>query len=506
MSSPAIEVPVLYVERLVEILAKAVDRPCLNYRGQDIRASEFLACIHRFARALDGRGIGRGDLVAIFAPNHPDALAVRYAANLIGAGSTFLSDAGTTQTRAELIKTLDPKLVVVFAQTAALVPAAITVRTAGVGITPPGGFDLKAAAAEQSSEAVACRAMPKDLAVVVSSGGSTGVPKGSWRTFVGYSAMVTVASPADRRQLVNGPLAYLSQVLVDMTLLGGGTVVFRDRYEAADTLATIGRERITDLFLVEPQLFDLMDHPRLASTDLSSLRTLTHIGASAPSTLRRRARERFGPRIVHTYGASEEGLVSTLGATQAELVDDERRCSAGIVMPRVELRFRRKDGTLAERGEVGSIEVRSPGMAMGYRHRPDLEALAFQDGWYRSGDLGRLDEDGYLHILGRAVDVEIVEGRMISPTLIEDTLCQVPGIRYASVVVDPDASRRVAVVLPLHGAKVDEKACRDAVAAELGEAVAASLILLARAFLPLTPQGKPDREAIRALGRALPDR
>jgi len=494
--------PAIYVDRLIEILAGGASRPCLKYRDHEIGADAFLASIHRYARVLDVLPLGRGDLVAIFAPNHPDALALRYAANLLGVGATFLSDAGTAQTRAELIATLAPRLVVVFAETAGLLPAAMTAQVAGVGITPPGGFDLKAMAAEMPSEAVPCRARPDDLAVVVSSGGSTGVPKGSWRGFGAYSAMVMAPSPADRRQLVNGPLAYLSQVLVDMTLLGGGSVVLRDRYEAMDTLITIEKERITDLFLVEPQLFDLMDHPRSTSTDLSSLRTLTHIGASAPPTLRRRARERFGPKIVHTYGASEEGLVSMLTASQAEVADEAQRCSAGRVLPGVELRFRRSDGSLAERGEIGSIELRSPGMAAGYRHRPDLEALAFKDGWYRSGDLGRLDEAGYLHILGRAVDVEFVEGRPVGPTLIEDTLCRLPTVRSASVVVDADARRRVALLLPWPGTPIDEAACRDAVAARLGETVAATLVLVASDKTPLTPQGKPDREAIRLLGRA----
>jgi fatty-acyl-CoA synthase len=107
--------------------------------------------------------------------------------------------------------------------------------------------------------------------------------------------MVINPSPADRRQLVNGKLAYFSQVLVDTTLLGGGTVILHDSFDADDTLAAIEDERITDLFPVEPQLFELMDHPDLDSTDLSSLRAVVHIGASAPPTLRRRARERPGP-------------------------------------------------------------------------------------------------------------------------------------------------------------------------------------------------------------------
>ena len=164
-----------------------------------------------------------------------------------------------------------------------------------------------------------------------------------------------------------------------------GTVVLRDRYEAIDTLETIAADRITDLFLVEPQLFELMDHPDLESADLSSLRTLTHIGASAPPALRLRARQRFGPRVVHTYGAIEEGLVSVLTAAEDDPANPEHFHSAGRVFPHVEVRLRRNDGTIAVASETGSIEVRSPAMAQGYRNRPDLEATAFRDGWYRSG-------------------------------------------------------------------------------------------------------------------------
>lgn len=172
--------------------------------------------------------------------------------------------------------------------------------------------------------------------------------------------MVVVPSAADRRQLVNGKLAYLSQALVDTTLLGGGTVVLHDSFDAADTLATIEAERITDLFLVEPQLFELMDQADVDSTDLSSLRAVVHIGASAPPTLRRRARERLGPVIAHTYGASEIGIVSALPPAEHDPAQQDRFTCAGRIHPGVEVRFRRTDGTLAEAGEAGGIEVRSP--------------------------------------------------------------------------------------------------------------------------------------------------
>jgi fatty-acyl-CoA synthase len=140
-------------------------------------------------------------------------------------------------------------------------------------------------------------------------------------------------------------------------------------------------------------------------------------------------------------------------------------------------------------------------MAVGYRHRPLEQSAAFRDGWYRTGDLGRLDAEGYLHILGRAVDITWTDGMMISPTLVEDTLCRVPGVRYAVVVTGPDRAARVAAVVPWPGSAVDTDACRAAVAMEHGSEAAASLALVPLARVPRTEQGKPDRPAIRALGR-----
>ncbi|SFM93102.1 fatty-acyl-CoA synthase [Variovorax sp. OV329] len=486
------------MDRLVQVLAAAPERVILQRGAEPTRGRQLLEAIHRYARVLESRDIGRGDVVAIFAVNGMESLAIRYAANLVGAGACFLSVPSTSQARAELIAAIHPRLLVVFPESAALVPCGCTLPVAGIGTAPPNGFDLKAAASDVSPAPMASRGRPKDLAVIISSGGSTGVPKGSWRTFEAYARMVAVASPRDRRQLVNGPLAYLSQVLVDVTLLGGGTVVFQDRYDAAKTASAIERERITDLFLVEPQLFDLMDHPCLAGTDLSSLRTLTHIGASAPPSLRRRARERFGPRVVHVYGASEEGLVSALAGGPGDASADDFH-SAGHVLPGVEVRLRREDGTLASAGEAGCIEVRSPAMAQGYRNRPDLEAQAFRDGWYRSGDLARLDIDGTLQILGRAVDIAFVDGRMVSPTSIEDALCGLPDVRYACVVREAHIGRWIALVLPHHGVPLDLTRCRRAVAARHGPGVADSVVWLTPDHVPLTPQGKPDREAIRAL-------
>jgi fatty-acyl-CoA synthase len=395
-------------------------------------------------------------------------------------------------------------LLVVFAETAHLLPDGVTVPLATVGADMPGmALRLDALAMAQPGGPFISRACPDDLAVVISSGGTTGVPKGSWRHFSAYTAMVSTPSPASRRQLINGRLAYLSQVLVDITLLGGGCVVLRDVYDPADALAVIEAERITDLFLVEPQLFELMDHPDVAWRDLSSLRALTHIGASAPAVLRLRARERLGPVLAHTYGASEMGLVSALSPAGHDLRHPEVFTCAGYVLPQVEIRFSRTDGTPAAMGETGLIEVRSPAMAQGYRNRPKQEAVAFREGWYSTGDLGFLDQRGLLHILDRAMDMTLADEAMLGPAQLQDTLCRLHGVRYAVVVPGDAASNWVAAVVPWPGAPLDVVECRAPVWIAHGMAAGAITVLSCQ-HIPLTEQGKPDRAAIRALASQLP--
>src|SRR6478609_2639091 len=148
----------LYIERLMQRLQASGNRTCLRHNGRDIAAGDFLNHIYRYARTLDGLQISGGDVVALLAPNHPDALALRYAAHLIGAGATFLSIPSALEDRAELIRTVDPKLLIVFPETHSFVPPGTAVPLVGVG---PGSGDrmrLNEAAADQSCDPVDCRA------------------------------------------------------------------------------------------------------------------------------------------------------------------------------------------------------------------------------------------------------------------------------------------------------------------------------------------------------------
>jgi fatty-acyl-CoA synthase len=487
-----------YIADLTRVLEQAGDRPVLRHEGADTTGAELLAEIRRYARALDRLGVERGDLVALLAPNRPEALAVRYAAHLLGAAAVYLSVPPDPERRAAMIAQFAPWLVVVFPETVDLLPP-VDALVASVG--DGAGMRLDQLAAVESDAPLECRARPEDPAVLISSGGTTGVPKGSRRDFAHYSAMTVAQADPTRRQLANGKLAYLTQILVDQTLLGGGLVVLQDHYEPAATLAAVERERITHLFLVEPQLFGLMDDPAVADTDLSSLRAVTHIGAMAAPVLRRRARRNLGPVVMHTYGASEIGIVSAL--LPAEHDRPSRFACAGRIMPGVGVRFRAADGTIDRR--AGAIEVRSPAMAQGYTNRPVEEAEHFVDGWYRTGDYGCLDDEDMLRILGRESDIG--ELGAVTPTELQDTLCRLPSVRYAVLVADPggDGARgvRIAAAEAWPGGAVDVADCRAAVAARYGEAVAATLHVVPMDAIPLTEQGKPNRVAIRESAAAL---
>jgi fatty-acyl-CoA synthase len=211
---------------LIDRLEEAGERTVL--RHQDVGTSGFglLTAIHRTAHALDELGIGPGDLVAMYAPNCADAVAVRYATHIIGAGSVFLSAPPDPDKRARMLVDFGSRLVVVWPETAHLLPRT-TAPVASIGPVGDVPLRLDQLAAAEPATAVACRARPEDLAVIISSGGTTGTPKGSVRDFATWNRVVAKPSPSGRRQLANGKLAYLTQVLVDSTLLGGGTIIPR---------------------------------------------------------------------------------------------------------------------------------------------------------------------------------------------------------------------------------------------------------------------------------------
>jgi fatty-acyl-CoA synthase len=488
-----------YIDTLLDELEKRSDRAVLRHLDDDVTGSALRTAIFQHARALAALGIGRGALLALLSPNCPDGLAIRYAANLLGAATIFLPALGNANRLATLLIRLQPTLLVAFPETVHLIPHAFDGRLASVAFGPASSR-LDELAQMQSPLPLRGQLRPDDLAVIVSSGGTTGVPKCSRRSFATYSAMVGATTDEHRRQLINGPLAYLSQVLVDSTLIGGGTVILKQRYDPAETLATIESDRITDVLLVEPQLFETMNHPDIGLRNLSSLRSIVHVGGSAPAVLRQRAAARLGSGLTHAYGASETGLVSVLPPSSYE--EPDRLTCAGQIRDGVEVRVRRADGTIARAGQCGNIEVRSAAVADGYYHQPVEEAQKFRDGWCLTGDAGFIDKAGYLHILGRAADVAEIDEVAIGPAQIEDALCRAPDVRYAVVLAANNDAAKCgwnALVEPWVAGQPNVERCMRRLETAFGRHVASRIRIVVTNRVPLTEQGKADRTAIKAI-------
>jgi 2-furoate---CoA ligase len=224
--------------------------------------------------------------------------------------------------------------------------------------------------------------------------------------------------------------------LIAMSLVGGCYVCQLD-WDAEEAMRLVERERITSLYLAPTLFHDLVWHPRRDDHDLSSVETLAYAGAAMTSALVERCVEVFRPRLfVNHYGSTE---IYTFSVHRDQAA---KPGCAGRPSVNARLRLGRDDEILCH---VSSDEAFT-----GYWHRPDADARAIEDGWYRTGDVGRIDEDGDLWVVGRVDDMIVSGGENIHPLEVEDVLAAHPGVREVAVVGAPDdrwGHRVVAVVV-----------------------------------------------------------
>ena len=281
---------------------------------------------------------------------------------------------------------------------------------------------------------------PDALGRIVTSSGSTGAPKMiplTWRTIetrVMHNALKHGAAPDLARtiSLINtGAVGFVFSIT---TWAAGGTLILasRDPNVLGPALAKL---RPTMLLLSPIQLQFLLEALPRGFQPLRDLRLLV-TGSVAPQPLRRVARLQLAPALEIVYGSAEVGIVSQGNA--ATLGDDETAC--GWVLPWYDVSVTDDDGGLCPPGELGHIWVRGPAVVAGYYGPPAAGETQFQDGWYRSGDVGRLSAEGMLQVEGRADDRMNFGGVKMLPGLIEEAALSCPGIRDAAAFAVPDAT------------------------------------------------------------------
>jgi 2-furoate---CoA ligase len=283
----------------------------------------------------------------------------------------------------------------------------------------------------------------QETSLILYTSGTTGRPKGVPRSHRadragGLSQALQHGYLPGDRTLGVMPLYHTMGIhsLLAMQLVGGCFVPLA-RWDAGEALRLIETERITSLYLAPTLFHDLVHHPDLPRRDVSSVRALGYAGAAMTSALVERCAEVFSPEVFVNHYGSTEIYTFSIGA-------DQRRKPGCAGRPALNARL-----ALAENGEI-LCDMSSEEAFAGYWHRPDGDERAIENGWYHTGDVGRLDEDGDLWIEGRVDDMIISGGENIHPLEVEDALARHPAVREVAVVGAPDdrlGQRVVAVVV-----------------------------------------------------------
>ncbi|MFB4295544.1 class I adenylate-forming enzyme family protein [Actinomadura sp. NTSP31] len=301
--------------------------------------------------------------------------------------------------------------------------------------------------------------------------------------------------PPPWRLLVTPRAGYLRKLFALWTLAGGGTAILEPAGPPARLAEAIEREAATHLMAGRPaDLYALAEHLEDAPADLTALRLMIYGGAAAVPARTARAAGRLGPLLMQNYGTTESGFLTVL--EPRDHARPELLMSVGRAAPGVELRVRAPDGTDLPPGEAGEVWVRSPQRMIGYVDDDSRTAAAVRDEWARTGDVGRMDGDGYLFLLDRTED-RLPDGLYAHP--IEHVLTGHPAVLDAAVFALPHASGRVlaGAVVGRDGRRVDLDGLRALVRGSLGERCEPHRLWVVDE-LPRTPGGKPDKAALAA--------
>ena len=513
--------------RVTDQLAKAArvwpDHPAVTCAAGTLSWERLQARVHALASALKARGLRPGDRLAFLGFNGHMAVECYFAAPLIGAAvvpiNFRLSDA-------ELVETLHdcrPAMMVADADHAQMLARCMgdcpSIQLALAGGPAPEGMESYEATLENAPPAPDFEPTTtggEDMLVMFYTGGTTGQPKGVMLSHTNiYSNAMGILANWDVQPLepyaITGPMFHsASGARVYGAAMIGTHTILMPRFDIGILLKMIETHRVRIAQFVPTMIAMMLDHPDFGARDTSSLRMITYGAAPMPPELLARAMEAFpGVRFAQAFGMTEASPIATFlnpDEHDSSTPDGLRRLhSVGRPAPFVDLKILAQDGNEAPQGEVGEIALRGPNIMLGYWEKPELTADVLQNGWYRTGDAGYLDHEGYLHLAGRFKDMIITGGENVYPIEVERVLGSHPDVAEVAVIGAPDpkwGERVHAVIRHKPGTTPDADAlialCRE----KLAHYKCPKTIDFTDAPLPLTKVNKIDKLALR---RALTD-
>ncbi|HWE70805.1 MAG TPA: long-chain-fatty-acid--CoA ligase [Acidimicrobiales bacterium] len=435
---------------LRELAASQPDAPMLTAGDRTLTWGELYRNARRVAQALQAKGVGRGDRVAFLDRNGIEFFEVFFGCSLIGAVNVAVNWRLAPAEMGGIV--LDSGAVAMlvgadYADAAKEIAAVATGVSEWVSLDELGAW--LDANADPDPEDPGFEPAPGEVITQLYTSGTTGLPKGVMITGRNISALLTEADQvfaigADTVSLVAMPLFHIggSGWALSGMSRGGHSIIVRD-IDPAGVLALIAEHRITETFVVPAVLMFMLATPELATTDVSSLRTVFYGASPISEDVLVRSMKALGCKFAQVYGLTE-----TTGAITSLLPEDHDPDgprvrllqSAGRPFHHVELRIVDPDsGEPVPIGKVGEVVTRSTQNMLGYWNQPEATAAVLsEDDWFRTGDAGWLDGEGYLFLHDRLKDMIVSGGENIYPAEVENTLLSHAAVADAAVIGVPD--------------------------------------------------------------------
>ena len=465
-------------------------RPCVRDDRLELTYRQFAERVDAFAAQLAGHGVGRGDVIAVMLPNRVELLVALMAAWRLGAAATPINPAFTEAEAADQIEDAGSVLVVNEGPDA-----------------PTGGRPVihadEIATTRTPDIALAGSPEPDDVALLIYTSGSTGRPKGVMLShanlrFMAESLANHLALTADDHCLLILPLFHVNAICVSVLapLVRGGQVSITGRFSPRRFFEDVSRLRPT-YFSAVPTIYALLvSQADEFAADLSSLRFAVCGAAPISAELLARVEQRFELVVIEGYGLTE----CTCAATTNPLDGPRKLGTVGHALPGQQIAVVGEDGRFLPTGDAGEVVIKGPNVMRGYLGRPDETATTIVGGWLHTGDVGRMDDDGYLTLVDRIKDMIIRGGENIYPKEIENALASNEAVLEAAVIGRPDATYGevpVAYVVTYPDTVVTPDELLDHLRARLTRVKLPVAIHLVEA-LPRNAVGKIDKPALRS--------
>jgi long-chain acyl-CoA synthetase len=494
-------------------VAEAVEQSCRNFPDAEtlicgstrLRFDEFYRRCQRLVGAMQARGLQPGDRIAVLAAN-----CHRFVEAFVGlpSGGFIVVPLNYRLTDGELAAILADSGARLLLTDRAATPLADSVEQTLVW---PDDYETALAAATPAELGIGV--VPEDVAALFYTGGTTGKPKGVMLTHANLAAnLLQKIIGADLRSsdvfLAAPAMFHVAGIapLLSLMALGAPTVVF-PMFDPAGCLDALEREGCSVMYPVPTMLAALVDEQRRQPRSLPKLRLFGHAASPISTALLRQAVATFpGVEMAEFYGATETTAIVTALHHEEALLESPLARSCGRPVPGVSVRAIAPDGTERSTGEIGEVVIRSRAVMAGYWQNPSATEAALVDGWYRSGDLGYVDDHGYLFLVDRAKDMIVTGGENVYSIEVENVLATHAAVVEAAVFGIPDdrwgeAVHAVVVVAPSPTAAADDAVLVAALIAHCRTVIAAfkvpKSITIRTEPLPKSGPGKILKRALR---------